>query len=80
MFSVTTNSRDRHGRDDVHRDTAPQQMRDLGMPQALKGDMRHAGGSGFARELCRERTRRPDVAVPCWEDQITRILAKPESP
>jgi hypothetical protein len=55
-------------------------MRDLGMPQALKGDMRHAGGSGFARELFRERTRRPDVAVPCWEDQITRILAKPESP
>jgi hypothetical protein len=44
------------GRDDVHRNAAPQQVCDVGMTQAVERNMGNAGGGSFAGELFRERT------------------------
>jgi hypothetical protein len=45
------------GRDDVHRNAAPQQVCDVGMTQAVERNMGNAGGGSFAGELFREGRR-----------------------
>src|SRR4051794_29793779 len=66
-------------RNDMHRNAAAQQMRDVRVPQAVKGDFRNAGVLDRAAKFPREVNRNAQITVMHGENEIELVLSKTEA-